>query len=262
MRGERLSLRSLGTIQVYTRRRRADSLRLSMPSSRLVRILVLCLLVCGIGLGAAWLRVTPTGHEILHHPRTIGQHLYHWVRMHPIHALLSLFGLYIALTLLALPVWSLQVMCGYATGLLWGVIWCQLAATIAAVITFHFSRWLAADWFHKKVEAKMARLRSLDEKLGHNGFLVVMAVRLIHVMPFALSNYAFGLTKITARDIVVGTLLGGIPGVAIYVTVGAQPHLMETWKFWGYLVLLNALLLIPLGLRYIRPQWFKRIGVE
>jgi uncharacterized membrane protein YdjX (TVP38/TMEM64 family) len=161
-----------------------------------------------------------------------------------------------------MPVWWLQIMCGYATGLLWGVFWCQIAATISAIITFHFSKWLAADWFHNKVESKMAKLRALDEKMGHNGFLVVMAVRLIHVMPFSLSNYAFGLTKITGRDVLVGTLLGGIPGVAIYVTGGANPKLMATWQYWGWLVLLNVVLLIPLILRYIRPAWFRRIGVE
>ena len=203
-------------------------------------------------------------------PREAWPDLVNWAHIHPIHALLWLFGLYIVLTLLLLPVWSLQVFCGYVMTRIWGVHWglagaialCQLAATLAAIITFYFSEWLAAEWLQKKVEAKMHKLRQLDQTLGHNGFLVVMAVRLIHVMPFALSNYAFGMTTITAIDVIVGTLLGGIPGTALYVALGAHEHLLRDWRFTGLMVLLNVILIVPIALRYLRPQWFKKIGVE
>jgi uncharacterized membrane protein YdjX (TVP38/TMEM64 family) len=193
-----------------------------------------------------------------------------WEQLHPIGVLLTFFALYIVMTLLFLPVWSLQMFCGYTLsrvfgfwrGMILAIALCQLAATIAAMVTFLFSRWLAADWFHKKVETRMAKIRRLDEKLGNNGFLLVMAVRLIHVMPFALSNYAFGLLRITLGDVLLGTLLGGIPGVTLYVISGIHLRLLRDWRFIAGYSILNLVLLIPVGLRYLKPQWFRKIGVE
>jgi uncharacterized membrane protein YdjX (TVP38/TMEM64 family) len=241
-----------------------------MVSARATRILVTCLLGIAI-LVALWvLFFTSWGQGIRSEPREIGPRLTMWVRVHPIHVVLIFLVLYVVMTLLFLPVWSLQMFCGFTLsrilgfwpGMLLAIAICQITATVAAVISFLFSRWLAADWFHKKVEAKMGRIRKLDEQLGNNGFLLVMAVRLIHVMPFALSNYAFGLLPISIGDIVLGTLLGGIPGVTLYVVWGIHFHLLHDWRFVSSYMSLNVVLLIPVALRYLKPHWFRKIGVE
>jgi uncharacterized membrane protein YdjX (TVP38/TMEM64 family) len=239
-------------------------------NARLLRILVLGLLICAVITGVCLLMFSDRGARIREDPRRYVETFLDWIHMHPIHAGLWFFGLYILMTLLLLPVWLLQMMCGFALsrifGTLWGIIvavvMCQVAATVAAMTTFTFSHWLAADWFHKKVETKMHKLKALDEKLGHNGFLLVMAVRLMHMIPFALSNYAFGLLKITSADIVLGTLLGGIPGVLLYVTAGAHHRIVGDWRFMTVMVIINGILLVPIALRYLKPQWFKKIGVE
>src|SRR5947209_18311661 len=108
----------------------------------------------------------------------------------------------------------------------------------------------------------MARLHNLNEKLGHNGLLVVMGVRLCHVLPFGLSNYLFGLTRITVMDIIIGTFAGNLPTIAVGTAVGAAPHLLHDWRFLCSLAAINLLLLVPLILRYLKPEWFRRIGVE
>jgi uncharacterized membrane protein YdjX (TVP38/TMEM64 family) len=237
---------------------------------RTIRLIVIGLLVVGIGVALWVLFFTEWGRQLRRDPHEIGPRLVHWVLMHPVHASLMFFALYVTMTLLFLPVWSLQMFCGYTLSRIFGVwigfgmavVICQITGTIAAVATFSFSRWLAADWFHKKVETRMERIKRLDEKLGHNGFLLVMTVRLIHVMPFALSNYAFGLLRITLGDIFVGTLLGGIPGVVLYVASGIHLRLLRDWRFIAGYSLLNIVLLIPVVLRYLKPQWFRKIGVE
>jgi uncharacterized membrane protein YdjX (TVP38/TMEM64 family) len=89
-----------------------------------------------------------------------------------------------------------------------------------------------------------------------------MAIRLMHVLPFGLSYYALGLFRISLIDAAVGTLLGGIPSVAFYVLLGNNPHLLENWRYVVGLAALNVVLMIPVALRYLIPEWFKRIGVE
>jgi uncharacterized membrane protein YdjX (TVP38/TMEM64 family) len=239
-------------------------------NSRLIRILVFCLLICAVVAGVCWLMFTERGAEIRDNPRHFVETFLGWIRRHPVHAGLWFFGVYILMTLLLLPCWSLQIMCGFALSRIFGILWgiivavavCQVAATVAAIITFSFSHWLASDWFHKKVESRIRKLQSLDDKLGNNGFLLVMAVRLMHMIPFAFSNYAFGLLKITSADILIGTLLGGIPGVLLYVTLGAHPRMVSNWRFMTAMVMINVVLIIPIALRYLKPQWFKKIGVE
>jgi uncharacterized membrane protein YdjX (TVP38/TMEM64 family) len=237
---------------------------------RTIRGAVIFLLLIAITAALWALFFTEWGAALRAEPRQIGPRLIAWEERHPLGVLLTFFALYIVMTLLFLPVWSLQIFSGYTLsrifgfwrGLILAIVLCQIAATIAAVLTFHFSRWLAADWFHKKVEGRMHKIRRLDNKLGHNGFLLVMAVRLIHVMPFALSNYAFGLLPMTVADVQFGTLLGGIPGVTLYVVSGIHLHLLRDWRFIAAYSLLNIVLLIPVALRYWKPQWFRRIGVE
>jgi uncharacterized membrane protein YdjX (TVP38/TMEM64 family) len=239
-------------------------------NARAIRILVFCLLVGGIITGVCLLLFTARGQQITEDPRHFVETFFEWIRAHPVRATLWFFGLYMLMTLLFLPVWLLQMMCGFALSRILGTLWgiavgvamCQLAATIAAMITFHFSHWLAADWFHQKIEARMQKLQRLDRKLGHNGFLLVMAVRLMHMIPFAVSNYAFGLLTITSADVLVGTLLGGVPGVLLYVSFGAHPRLVGNWRFMTVMVLINIVLIIPVALRYLKPQWFRKIGVE
>src|SRR5581483_11005214 len=114
-------------------------------------------------------------------------------------------------------------------GLILGVFWCEIAAAAASALTVWVSRFLAADWFHRRVESKMAKLREIDEKMGHNGLLVVIGVRLAHFLPFGICNYALGLTRVSTLDVFVGTLIGALPSVTLYVTLGAKPRLMENW---------------------------------
>jgi len=210
----------------------------------------LCLLATAIVAALILLLGTAQGRQIAHHPQIIGHDVQRWTAAHPYLSPLIVIVIYIIATLLLLPVWWMQVLAGCGFGLLWGVIWCDLGAT------------LAADWYHAKVESRLQKLRKLDEKLGHNGFLVVMAVRLIHVLPFSLSNYLFGLTRITLIDVAMGTFLGNLPALTLYVTLGADPQRMATVEFVFLLVGMNLMLLTPLALRYLFPGRFKRMGIE
>ena len=107
----------------------------------------------------------------------------------------------------------------------------------------------------------MERLRKLDDVLGHNGFLLVMTMRLVHLLPFGLSNYAIGLLKISMTDLVVGTFLGSIPAIALSVGVGAG-YRPSNLRFLTALATINVLLLLPVAARYLRPGWFQKIGVQ
>ncbi len=233
-----------------------------MRSTSLIRAIVLVLLLLAIVTAAALLLGTEAGRQILRNPHHHGQSVKQWATAHQIVAPLVFVVVFTVVGILALPMWWLQILAGYGFGLAMGIVWSQLASTIAAVGAAALSRFLLANWFHTRIESHAARLRALDKRLGHNGLLVVVAVRLAHFLPAGLSNYAFGLTTISLTDVAVGTALGGIPAVATWVTIGAARHLLTDWRYLTALGLMNALLLLPLILRYLRPEWFRRFGIQ
>jgi uncharacterized membrane protein YdjX (TVP38/TMEM64 family) len=226
---------------------------------RWAAIAVLAVLLAG---ALYFLFLTPQGREFRNDHRQMVADAHALAHRHPLSAPLLYISVYVLFAVLALPVWWLQILSGVAFGLWFGTLWSVIAATIGSAITVEFSRVLAGDWFHTKVEPRLKRLRKLEETLGHNGFLVVMTARLIHVLPLGVSNYAFGLISMPILDVILGTFLGSIPSVSIYVGEGAGYQPWKNGKFMTVVVGINLFLLLPLLLRYLRPQWFRKIGVE
>jgi uncharacterized membrane protein YdjX (TVP38/TMEM64 family) len=233
-----------------------------MSAVRAARVFVLLLLISAIVVTVALLLTTEQGRRLMREPHAIGADFRAWVRAHSPVAPVVFVALYVTMALLMIPLWWLQVLAGYGFGLIAGVMWCQLGATIAAPAAAGISRWLAGEWFARHVESKLPRLRAVEEKLGHNGLLVVIAARVLHGMPFGLINYAFGLMHVPLIDAAVGTLIGGVATVTVYVAIGTDPALLANWRFIAIIVLIHAVILVPLVLRYLQPAWFRRIGIE
>ena len=227
-----------------------------------VRMLLLIFLLCVIAAAVYALFFTDAGQQLRDDPHLAGRHFRTWVQSHHLIAPAILLLLYILFTLSLMPVWWLQILAGYGFGLWLGIAYSLVGATLAAVASFAMARTLLADYVHTRFEARHARLRDLDEKMGHNGLLIVMAARLMHFLPFGISNYLFGLSRITLVDVFVGTILGNAPAIALYVAVGAGMHPFRNWRFMVALAITNVLLLVPVALRYWKPQWFRRFGVE
>lgn len=229
------------------------------PWVRWVAIAGLALLLAA----ALWfLFFTPQGQEFRGNRKEMMADARALVQRHPLTAPLLYLGVYLLFAVLALPVWWLQILSGVGFGLWFGTLWSVIGATIGSAITVHLSRIIAGDWFHARVEPRLHRLRKLDEHLGHNGLLLVMSARLVHVLPMGACNYAFGLIRMPMVDVVLGTLLGSVPAIAFWVGEGAGYHPWHNGKFLAVLGVINVLLLLPLIVRYLRPEWFRKIGVE
>lgn len=232
------------------------------PSTSRFKIALLIVLAVAAVIAASLLIGTERGREILHDPHKLGVAVQAWVKTHWLIAPLCLILIYTVLTMLSLPIWWLPIPAGYGFGLVMGIVWAQLSFTIAAVVTASVSRFLLADWFRARVDTHAGKIHTLVDKAGHNGLLVVCGVRMLHVVPAGLSNYVFGLTKISLLDVAIGTFIGGLPGGTLGVTFGAAGHLLHDWRYVTFLVILNIIPIAGLVLRYIKPDWFRSIGIE
>ncbi len=221
-----------------------------MNYERLFRRVVIVLLLAIIAGVLSLMLGTQRGRRFFSEPKAAATDVKAYVARHPVIAPAAFVLVYGLVAVAGLPVWWLQVTAGFAFGLGRGIAVGAVAATLAAVGGAAISRFLFSDWFHQRVESRMARLRALDDRMGNNGLLVVLVLRLLHGVPFALCNYALGLTRVSLVSIAVGTLFGALPVVTIYATGGADAALVATWKFWAIIAAMHLVLLTPIVWRW------------
>ena len=189
---------------------------------------------------------------LLHWANDHSKNILDWVTAHPITAPTWLIVVYVASTLLMLPVWPCQLAAGYCFGLVFGIIWCEIGAVIGAMAALELSHLLVGHWFRARYESRFEKLQRINDKLGHSGLFVVMGIRLCHMLPFGLSNYLFGLTTITVASVALGTFGGGMPAIGVYVILGAGRA--KDWRPWAVIATINVLLLIPIAMRYFKSR--------
>jgi uncharacterized membrane protein YdjX (TVP38/TMEM64 family) len=122
-------------------------------------------------------------------------------------------------TLLFIPGSVLTIKGGCIFGVFWGSIYVIIAAIIGAVFAFLVGRYLSRDWVAKKME-KHPRFQAIDRAVGKEGWKIVLLTRLSPIFPFNLLNYAFGVTKVSLKDYILGSL-GLVPGTLMYVYMGS-----------------------------------------
>lgn len=125
--------------------------------------------------------------------------------------------LYAAAAIAFVPGAPLTMAGGVLFGPLWGTVLAVVGATLGAFGAFAVARRLGRE----QVEALAGgRLGQVDRWLERQGFVAVLYLRLVIVVPFNLLNYVAGVTGVRRRDYVVATALGIVPGAFAYAALG------------------------------------------
>ncbi len=127
--------------------------------------------------------------------------------------------IYIIATVAFLPGSILTLGAGVVFGVGLGSIYVFIGATIGATLAFIVGRYFARDWISKKI-AGNDKFAAVDRAVGREGLKIVLLTRLSPVFPFNLLNYGLGVTGVSLRDYVIGSL-GMIPGTIMYVYLGS-----------------------------------------
>jgi uncharacterized membrane protein YdjX (TVP38/TMEM64 family) len=122
-------------------------------------------------------------------------------------------------TLLFVPGSVLTIKSGILFGTVWGAVYVLIAALLGAILTFGLGRYCCRDWVYCKLQAH-PRFKLIDAAIAHEGWKVVLLTRLSPIFPFNLTNYAFGLTQVSLKDYMLGSL-GILPGTVMYTYMGA-----------------------------------------
>lgn len=143
-----------------------------------------------------------------------------WVRQAGLVGVVSFGAVYLVAAVTLLPASILTLGAGFAWGPFLGLAVVLPSATVAATVSFLLGRTLARPWVQRRA-AQSPRFRALDEAVASGGFRLVLLLRLSPVFPFNVLNYLLGLTRVSARDYVLGTAIGMVPGTFLYLYLGS-----------------------------------------
>lgn len=153
-----------------------------------------------------------------------------------------------------LPLFLVAGANGYIFGVAWGIVITMVGALLGSTVAFYLARFIARDFISKKLGKYMQKV---DEMSGQAGPKVVFLARLVPVIPSSVVSYAAGLSKMGFGSFFIASVLGKLPEIVIYTTLGhsldrAQGVLM---KVTVALVLLT-LLIISLAGKKKDGTWF------
>jgi uncharacterized membrane protein YdjX (TVP38/TMEM64 family) len=130
--------------------------------------------------------------------------------------------LYALAVVLLVPGSLLALAAGLAYGP-WGLPLAVSAATAGAALAFLIGRYLAGEWL-RKLSNRRLLLRAVESAVTEGGWRFVALIRLSPLLPFSLLNYYFGITRISFRQYLFGTLFGIVPGTSVNVLLASAGY--------------------------------------
>lgn len=132
---------------------------------------------------------------------------------------LAFILLYVLITVALIPGSIVTLGGGVVFGLVKGSVLVFVGAMLGATAAFLVGRYLARDWVARQI-AGNAKFQAIDQVIGREGRKIIFLIRLSPAFPFNLLNYALGLTQVSLKDYVLGTI-GILPGTILYVYLGS-----------------------------------------
>lgn len=143
-----------------------------------------------------------------------------WIQAQGVWGPVLLVLVYVAACVFMIPGSLLTLGAGFVFGIGPGFLAVVLGSNLGAAAAFVTGRTLLRGWVERRL-AGTPRFRALDRAVGEAGFKLVLLLRLSPVVPFNVINYMLSLTGIPLRAYVPASVLGMLPGTAVYVYLGS-----------------------------------------
>lgn len=143
-----------------------------------------------------------------------------WTEEKPLAGRAIFIAAFIAGSILMLPGSLLCMSGGYLFGLYGGVPLVSIGSAIGAAGACAISRRFARGWLHRRFDGD-ARFHAIDRAIESKAFTIVVLTRLSLLIPFNVLNMLYGLTRVPVSTLALGTWVGMLPAVVLYVYVGS-----------------------------------------
>jgi uncharacterized membrane protein YdjX (TVP38/TMEM64 family) len=189
-----------------------------------------------------------------------------WAEARPIAAPVVFGIVYAAAVAASVPGATILTLAGGLLFGLWlGVVVVATAATLGASIVFLVAKTALGEPLRRRIDGRMARM---EQGFRDDALSYLLVLRLIPLFPFWLVNLVPAFLGVPLRTYALATLLGILPGTAVYVSVGngigtvleqgGRPDLGVIFRpeILGPLIGLALLALLPVAYK----RWRRRRG--
>ena len=135
-----------------------------------------------------------------------------WVETLGVWGPIAFVTVYVLGVICLMPVFLLTIASGAIFGVVRAGLFVMTGSLLGAFCSFLIARYLIRDLVARRI-ATNPKLSAIDKAVGENGRRLVFFLRLSPVVPFVLSNYALGATRVKLADFMIGTL--GLAPIAI-----------------------------------------------
>jgi uncharacterized membrane protein YdjX (TVP38/TMEM64 family) len=177
------------------------------------------LILIGISLLAAPVQAQEVVNKTSFNPQELLRNTLQWVDNLGTVAPLVFILIYVIATVAFLPGSVLTLGAGVLFGVIKGSVYVFIGATLGATLAFLVGRYLARGWISEKIAGNQ-KFQAIDQAVGREGLKIVLLTRLSPIFPFNLLNYGLGVTGVSLKDYVLGSV-GMIPGTIMYVYIGS-----------------------------------------
>ena len=207
------------------------------------------LLLAGFLIASTWLlTLTPWGRGAMFEKVA---RLQQWLAQWGVWAWLAFAAVGTGLVSIGFPRIILATVGGAMFGVVLGTLWSTVAAALAILAPFLYSRHLGRELVARRMGR---RLQRFDDLLGQHGFMVALLIRLCPVGNNFLTNYLAGVTAIPLATFLAASFLGYLPQSFIFALLGSGFADHPKLRLWG-----SALLLAVLSLFFL---WYFRRSKE
>lgn len=163
---------------------------------------------------------------------------------------LALVLFYMTSTIIPFPTIAIAVAGGALFGPWIGSLSVIAGLNIAAGISFWLGRYFGRHFIS---ENEHGWVKKYDDLLSEQGFLSVLFMRLLF-FPFDVVSIGSGMTRMSFRQYMLGTLLGSLPSTVSFVILGESLSSPRTWGLFA--VLLFGSIMIAVIIR--RSAWAQK----
>lgn len=162
-----------------------------------------------------------------------------WVEGKGVFGYLLFILAYAVATVLFFPGSLMTIGAGLAFGLWRGFLVVSAGSTLGAALAFLVARYFIRGRVEKAAKDN-PKFSAIDEAIGREGWKMVALLRLSPLLPFNLSNYLYGVTRIGFWPYLGASWVGMLPGTLLYVYLGAAGKQASSggggplkWTFFG-----------------------------
>ncbi len=131
------------------------------------------------------------------------------------------FVVFYAVGVIFLPSTPFMILSGILFGFKLGFLYSLIGGLTSSILVFKISRHLGKEWVENILQKKyLNQIERYNQRLGSNGLFDLIVLRILPIMPLNILNILMGISRISTRNYIIGTVFGLLPSILITVYFG------------------------------------------